>query len=226
MRRTFFLLLAAVSGYAGEHAVLHNGFRIEADRHEVIGGTIRLHTDQGTMDVPSEQIARFEAEEYVAPAQPAEPTSQAPSAPHPAEPSTPDPKQIVTQAATKHGLRPEFVRSVASAESAFRPDAVSPKGALGLMQLMPGTAADLGADPRNPEQNADAGVRYLKQLLLKYKDSKDPVRLALAAYNAGPGAVDRYRNIPPYRETQAYVEKVVRKYLAEIQRGSPSGTSD
>jgi soluble lytic murein transglycosylase-like protein len=87
------------------------------------------------------------------------------------------------------------------------------------MQLMPGTARDLGANPHDPEQNADAGVRYMKQLLLKYKDSKDPVRLALAAYNAGPGAVDRYGAIPPYRETQAYVEKVLRKYLAQLQSG-------
>jgi soluble lytic murein transglycosylase-like protein len=65
-------------------------------------------------------------------------------------------------------------------------------------------------------QNADAGARYLKQLLLRYKDTEDPVRFALAAYNAGPGAVDRYKNIPPYRETRQYVEKVLRKYLAEL----------
>jgi soluble lytic murein transglycosylase-like protein len=85
------------------------------------------------------------------------------------------------------------------------------------MQLMPGTANDLGINPHDPVQNADAGAKYLKQLLLRYQGSSDPVRLALAAYNAGPGAVDRYKNIPPYRETQQYVEKVLRKYLAELR---------
>jgi len=117
-----------------------------------------------------------------------------------------------------NGLRPEFVRSVAAVESAYRTAAISPKGAIGLMQLMPATAAELGANPHDPSQNADAGARYLRQLLLKYKDTPDPVRLALAAYNAGPGAVDKYRNIPPYRETQQYVERVLRKYLAELKQ--------
>ena len=117
-----------------------------------------------------------------------------------------------------NGLRPEFVRSVAAVESAYRTAAISPKGAIGLMQLMPATAAELGANPHDPLQNADAGARYLRQLLLKYKDTPDPVRLALAAYNAGPGAVDKYRNIPPYRETQQYVERVLRKYLAELKQ--------
>jgi soluble lytic murein transglycosylase-like protein len=124
---------------------------------------------------------------------------------------------LLAQAAAKHGLLPEFVHSVASAESALRQDAVSVKGAIGLMQLMPATAAELGADPKDPAQNAEAGARYLRQLLDKYKDRPDGVRLALAAYNAGSGAVDRYRNIPPYRETQHYVEKVVRKYLQQLK---------
>jgi soluble lytic murein transglycosylase-like protein len=93
------------------------------------------------------------------------------------------------------------------AESGFAPGAVSPKGAIGLMQLMPGTARELGADPRDPAQNVDAGARYLRDLLLRYD-----YRLwhALAAYNAGPGAVDAHHGVPPYRETIDYINRVCR----------------
>jgi soluble lytic murein transglycosylase-like protein len=101
------------------------------------------------------------------------------------------------------------VHSVVSAESGYKPDAVSPKGAIGLMQLMPATAATYGADPRNPAQNVEAGAALLRELLIKYDG--DP-RRALAAYNAGPGAVSRYNGVPPYRETQTYIERVLRKY--------------
>jgi len=203
--------------FAGEYAVLQNGFRIRADRHELVADKTRLHMGSGTLDVPTTEIATFEVEEYVAPpAQPPAPTvnrefSAAVKAP-------PTPQELVELAAVNNGLRPEFVKSVAAAESGYQTKAVSPKGAIGLMQLMPGTAAELGANPHDPVQNADAGAKYLRQLLLKYKDTTDPVRLALAAYNAGPGAVDRYGNIPPYRETQQYVERVLRKYLAELKR--------
>jgi soluble lytic murein transglycosylase-like protein len=88
-------------------------------------------------------------------------------------------------------------------------DAVSAKGAIGLMQLMPGTAHLLGANPNDPRQNVDAGARYLTQLLRKYVDDPHQVRKAVAAYNAGPAAVDRYNGVPPYRETIDYVERVI-----------------
>jgi soluble lytic murein transglycosylase-like protein len=81
------------------------------------------------------------------------------------------------------------------------------------MQLMPGTARDLGADPNVPEQNVDAGTKYLRDLLIKYEDKDDQVARAVAAYNAGPGAVDKYRGVPPYTETQTYVRRVLRDYL-------------
>lgn len=215
MKRIFLSLIAACPLVAGEYAVLQSGFRIHADRHEAVGDQTRLHIGAGHMDVPSATIVQFEIEEYVPPPPPpAVEPAVVPSEP----PAPPTHKQLVEQAALNHGLRPEFVRSVAAAESAFRADAVSHKGAIGLMQLMPGTATELGVDPHDPKQNADGGAKYLRQLLLRYKDSYDPVRLALAAYNAGPGAVDRYGNIPPYRETQQYVERVLRKYLAELKR--------
>jgi soluble lytic murein transglycosylase-like protein len=164
------------------------------------------------MDLRTAEILRFEAEEYMPPPPP--PVQDEPAVEN-NRPSTHE--ELLHQAAERHGLRPEFVKSVAAAESAMRQEAVSSKGAIGLMQLMPATARELGADPHDAAQNADAGTRYLRQLLEKYKDTSDPVRYALAAYNAGPGAVDRYGTIPPYRETQVYVERVLRKYLAELK---------
>ena len=102
-----------------------------------------------------------------------------------------------------------LVRSVIAAESAFQPNARSPKGAIGPMQLMPETAKDLGVDPHDPAQNVDAGTRYLRDLLQRYDSG---LWHALAAYNAGPGAVDKYRGVPPYRETRNYVNRIDRAY--------------
>jgi hypothetical protein len=208
--------------FAGQYAVLQNGFRIYADRHELTGEMVRLHTATGSMEIPKKDIVAFEDEEYVRPAAPPAPAPVPEVVAAPA--LTPaSPKQIVSEAATAHGLRPEFVRSIAAVESAYKTAAVSPKGAIGLMQLMPGTAKELGVNPHVPEQNADGGTRYLKELLLKYANHPDGVRLAIAAYNAGPGAVDKYgRRIPPYRETQAYVDKVVKRYMAELKAAGQS----
>jgi soluble lytic murein transglycosylase-like protein len=112
----------------------------------------------------------------------------------------------VARAAAKYAVDPALVRAVIHAESAFRPEAISSKGAIGLMQLMPATAVDMGvADPRQPEQNIDGGVRYLAYLL---KLTEGNIRLATAAYNAGPAAVKRHNGIPPYAETRTYVERV------------------
>lgn len=218
MKRLLLTFATAGCALAGELAVLNTGFRLRIERHETQGDLTRLHTEHGSMDVRTDSIASFEVEEYVAPKpQPPQTAPMPVAAPEPVLTS----REIVEQAALRHGLQPEFVLSLASVESAFNPRAVSPKGATGLMQLMPGTAAELGVDPANPAENADGGTRYLKQLLLKYQNSKDPVRMALAAYNAGPGAVDRYRSIPPYRETQQYVEKVVQRYLKQLPPAKP-----
>jgi soluble lytic murein transglycosylase-like protein len=114
---------------------------------------------------------------------------------------------LITEHAAAQGVEPELVRAVIQAESAFNPNARSRKGAMGLMQLMPATAAEYGvADPYDPTDNIRGGVAYLKSLLTRYDDR---VELALAAYNAGPGAVERYGGtVPPYRETMDYVDRI------------------
>ena len=117
--------------------------------------------------------------------------------------------QMVEQSARAHHVDPLLVQAMIKVESNFNPHAVSSKGAEGLMQLMPATARDLGVNNSfDPGQNIEAGVKYLKYLQDLYKDD----RLALAAYNAGPGAVDKYKWIPPYRETQNYVYQVGKRY--------------
>jgi Transglycosylase SLT domain/Domain of unknown function (DUF4124) len=124
-------------------------------------------------------------------------------------PTRPNPhfEPLIQEHASQQGLKPDLVRAVIQVESGFNPRAVSPKGAMGLMQLTPSTAAEFGAtDPFNPVQNIRAGVRYLRQLLDRYNQDE---QLALAAYNAGPGAVDKYGSkIPPYKETRNYVDKI------------------
>jgi soluble lytic murein transglycosylase-like protein len=115
-------------------------------------------------------------------------------------------RPLVEQTARKYGLDPALLFSVIESESGFNPRAVSSAGAKGLMQLMDGTARGYGVvDPYSPQQNVDAGARFLRDLLKRYDGSTS---LALAAYNAGPGAVDRYGGVPPYQETQTYVARV------------------
>ena len=135
--------------------------------------------------------------------------------------------ELVEKASRAHNVDPLLVDSLIRVESNYNPNAISPKGAQGLMQLMPPTARMLGVnDSFDPAENIEAGVKYLKYLQDLYKDD----RLALAAYNAGPGAVDRFKQVPPYPETQKYVENVGKKYgearSAAAQRGAQKAAQD
>jgi len=133
-----------------------------------------------------------------------------------------DPTPMIRVAAQKHKVRAALVKGIVAAESAFNANAVSPKGAIGLMQLMPETAQQYGADPLVPEQNIDAGTKYLGALITKYSKYRNGLKRAIAAYNAGPGVVDKYRGVPPYKETQVYVSRVLsfmKQYEREAARG-------
>lgn len=114
---------------------------------------------------------------------------------------------IIEKAASAHDISSSLIKAMIKVESNFNPNAVSPKGAKGLMQIMPGTMKDLNIDnPFNPYENVMGGTRYIRELLLRFNNE---LTLALAAYNAGPSAVEKYKNIPPYEETIGYVQKVL-----------------
>lgn len=227
------LLAAQLPALCAEVAVLRNGFSIRFERKEQTGETTRLFFARGGyVDVANAQIASFEPDDT--PGVPApSPLSQTPdgqnastqpavaSAPAPSQPTTVaagpqarvDLDQLVRDASNRHRLDPDFVNSVIKAESNFQSRAISRKGAQGLMQLMPDTASKLGVkDPFDPKANVEGGTEYLSELLDLYKD--DPIK-ALAAYNAGSHRVEQYHGVPPYRETQAYVARIVRDFNAK-----------
>jgi Transglycosylase SLT domain len=205
------LLTAALSCSASQVAYLKNGFSIRNERHVALGTVTRLYLDttgKSYVDVPTDQIVRFEKEDSAPVAVPEKP-------PQPA----PDLKHVVADASSKQDLDPDLINSVIHTESGFNSHAVSPKGAQGLMQLMPGTASQLGVkNPFDAQSNVNGGTRYLRELLERYNYN---LIKALAAYNAGPQRVDRYHGVPPYYETQAYVARIIREFnqkkLAEMR---------
>jgi len=201
----FTLMLVAISAQSAEMAVLRNGFAIRHERHILVDKAMRLYFDKngsGYVDIATEQIDRFE----VAPSK----SLALSSAAEGAASGTLRLKQLVNQASERHRIDADLINSVIHAESDFNPRARSPKGAQGLMQLMPQTALRLGAkDVYDPGTNVDAGTRYLRELLLSYHGN---MAKALAAYNAGPQRVAQYRGVPPYRETHAYVARVIRDF--------------
>lgn len=240
-------LAAQIYALGGEVANLRNGRSISFVRKEQIGDTTRLYTGSDSyVDILTEEIESFEVEETPS-APPPEPAAQPPQNVPQVATTTPSPfglqttfngpvslDEVVREASKRRQLDPDFVNSVIKAESNFKTRAVSVKGAQGLMQLMPGTAAQLGVNnPFDPKANVEAGTTYLSQLLDLYHD--DPV-LALAAYNAGPQRVQQYHGVPPYRETHAYIARIVRDFNARKnaqkaaqaqvagKTGSPAGT--
>jgi soluble lytic murein transglycosylase-like protein len=188
-------------------ATLHNGFSMRFDHRRIMQDTSRLYTsadEDSYIDVPTAEIVSLAQEELLDP-------PPAPKIPAPvATPAVKDMKSAVAAASDKHLIDADLIDSVIRAESGFNPKAVSPKGARGLMQLMPGTAAKLGVqDPFDAWANVDGGTRYLRELLDLYNYD---LAKALAAYNAGPQRVEQYHGVPPYRETRAYVSSVIRDF--------------
>jgi soluble lytic murein transglycosylase-like protein len=198
---------------------LSNGFSIRHERHEVMGATTRLYlskdADGEYVDVATAEVASFEP--------------AASEGNHPATPlQTADLNAIIHSASDRTRIDADFLASVIHAESANNPRAVSRKGAQGLMQLMPSTAGTLGVrNSFDPADNVDGGARYLQQLLERYQG--DAVK-ALAAYNAGPQRVDQYHGVPPYRETYAYVARIIndynRKKLAQQKQHANSASTE
>jgi hypothetical protein len=190
--------------HAAEQITLKNGYNLLCDHREQEGDRVRLFTskDGGNfVEVDAAEIASVEA----VPDPPVVPTPAA-------EPklSSADVHELIAQAGASHNLDVDLLASVVRAESGGNIHAVSRTGAQGLMQLMPGTAAELGVtDSFRADQNINGGTAYLDALLLRYHDH---LALALAAYNAGPAAVDKYHGVPPYRETRLYVARVIREF--------------
>ena len=203
------LILAAVSASAADLAVLRNGFTIRHERREVLSQVTRLYlsaTGTGYVDVPTQDIVSFEKDTSPPPPPVPDPPQAAPAPAFRAQ----NIGEIVGPASQRHLIDPALINSVIRAESGFNPRAVSPKGAQGLMQLMPGTAAKLGVqNVFEPSANVEGGTAYLHQLLEQY--NWDLVK-ALAAYNAGPQRVSQYGGVPPYRETHAYVARIIRDF--------------
>jgi soluble lytic murein transglycosylase-like protein len=196
---------------------LKNGFELDCVRREVVGDKVRLYLaskgstsegDSSYLEVAADSVVRVETVVEVP-----EPVATV-KMPSPVTimtaPTKEEMHEMLAHAGAKHNIDEDLLASVVRAESGGQVRAVSRTGARGLMQLMPGTANAMGVDDAfRPEQNISGGTAYLDSLLTRYHDN---LALALAAYNAGPGAVDKYHGVPPYRETREYVARVIREF--------------
>lgn len=214
--RAFALCLILLSGAfvcaAEEMVCLRSGFCLRASSHTGDKEHLVFRIGTGSIEFQSEEIARIEPVADSAPARPETSLFR---------PQTADPQALVTKAAESQGIDSDFVRSVAKIESDFRQSSISRKGATGLMQIMPATAKELGINAAEADENALGGAKYLRSLLVRYHFNS---ALTLAAYNAGPGAVQKFGGVPPFGETRAYVVKVTREYDRR-RREAAAGTN-
>lgn len=200
-----FVCIAAPGAHALDHVTLRNGFSYDCAHHEPLNnGRVRLFlTADGSsyIDLPASEIESVDT-------LPDPPAIASQSSPQPAHAS--DVRGLLSRAGAQHDIDVELLASIVHTESGGNAHAVSHSGAQGLMQLMPSTAHQLGVkDSFQPDQNIDGATAYLDALLTRYHDN---LALALAAYNAGPAAVDRFHGIPPYRETRTYVARVMSEF--------------
>jgi hypothetical protein len=213
-----FAMLTALAPLArADYAVLRSGTRIHVTSYETVGDRMRLTVPGGTMELPIDNIVSFEPEDtFSANTSTAAPLNDRPYS------------TLIRAAAIKNGIDEKLIEQVIATESNFNPRAVSRKLAVGLMQLLPGTAVHYSVvNVYDPTENIEGGTRYLRDLLVRYRGN---VQLALAAYNAGPGMVDRCGAIPPFPETQSYVRRIMAKLAATRERvtsgltGYPNGS--
>jgi len=206
-------LLAASRGTRGaEHITLTNGFDLICDHRSATGDRVRLYMDSGTTNFVEVNATEIVSSEHVD--LPATRPGRASSLSPDGKLTDAELHELLARAGTAHDLDVDLLASVVRQESGGNAHAVSHAGAQGLMQLMPGTAADLGvANTFAPGENINGGTAYLDGLLKRYHDN---LALALAAYNAGPGAVDRWHGVPPYRETRAYVARVIHEFNRRV----------
>jgi transglycosylase-like protein with SLT domain len=200
------VLAAGSTGVRADYFVLRSGARLVVNSYQLLGERYRVQINGGTAEIAASDVVAIEPEEIFIPA-PRMPLAQAPYG------------QLIQTASQKYGVDADLVFSVIAAESNFNANAVSRRGARGLMQLLPSTATRLGVrDIFDPSQNIDAGTRYLRELLTLYQGD---LVLTVAAYNAGPAALQKYGRVPPYRETQSYIRAIRKTYA---QRKSRAGT--
>lgn len=204
--------LVAACEARGEYIVLRSGQRLNVTGYQLVGDKYRLQLVGGSLELPAEEVVAIEPEEVFTPL------------PHVATVTAKGPfGDLIEAAAKRYSVDVDLIASVIAAESNFNPKAISVRNARGLMQLLPVTAARLGVrDIFDPSENIDAGTRYLSELLKLYKND---LALALAAYNAGPESVQRYGQVPPFRETVSYVRRVKKTYQSrksQMTRGASS----
>jgi hypothetical protein len=227
MRARFFISIAALgaltaTAWAGERVTLRNGYEMHCNHHADVEGHVRLYLGAGEdnfIEFAPQEISTFEQVADPPPEIAKEPARETalvwPEPAKDAKLSPADLHEILAKAGGDHNLDVDLLASLVKAESGGNAHAVSRAGARGLMQLMPGTATELGVgDSFKPDENVRGGTTYLDALLVYYHDN---LALALAAYNAGPAAVDKYHGIPPYHETRAYVAWVIHEFNRRVR---------